>query len=67
METTDYLRPDDAARYLGTTTSTLAKWRISGEGPAFAKMGPRLVTYARRDLDTWLESRRRKSTSDAGK
>ena len=41
------------------------KWRWSGEGPEFIKVGGR-VFYNREDLDAWLASRKRKSTSDRG-
>jgi predicted DNA-binding transcriptional regulator AlpA len=44
--------------------STLAKWRLSGFGPDYLKLGSRVV-YRRRDVDAWLESRKRNSTSQA--
>ena len=44
---------------------TLEKWRIVGGGPAFIRVGGR-VFYSRRDLDQWLVSCRRRSTSDQG-
>ncbi|WP_338107451.1 hypothetical protein [Bradyrhizobium yuanmingense] len=45
--------------------STLAKLFISGDGPPAIKVG-RSVRYASGDLDTWMGSRRRRSTSDVG-
>jgi predicted DNA-binding transcriptional regulator AlpA len=59
------LRAPDAATYIGLSTSTLAKMRLRGDGPAYAKAGPRIVVYDLRDLDDWLSSRRRFSTSEA--
>jgi hypothetical protein len=53
-----------AARYVRLSASTLAKMRLSGNGPAFLKAGRR-VLYRRVDLDAWLESRRARHTSDA--
>jgi excisionase family DNA binding protein len=53
-----------AARYLGLSPSTLAKMRLSGNSPAFLKLGRR-VLYRRVDLDRWLESRIARNTSDA--
>jgi excisionase family DNA binding protein len=53
-----------AARYVGLSTSTLAKMRLSGNGPAFLKLGRR-VLYRRADLDAWLESRVARDTTDA--
>ena len=61
----EWLRPKEAAAYLKSSTSTLAKKRLRGDGPAYTKFG-RLVLYAKRDLDEFLASRRRLSTSDAG-
>ncbi|NVJ64372.1 MAG: helix-turn-helix domain-containing protein [Flavobacteriaceae bacterium] len=52
-----------AAHYLGLAASTLNKMRLKGNGPEFIKLGPRRVVYDLRDLDRWLASRRRKSTS----
>ena len=53
----------EAARYLGMSTSTLNKWRMFGNGPPFMKMGSS-VLYRKEDLDSWMESRVRESTSD---
>lgn len=60
------LRPPEAAAYLGLTTSTLAKRRLRGEPPVFVRLGVKAVGYRRVDLDAWLVSCRRKSTSDLG-
>lgn len=61
-----YLRAPEAAQCLGLSTSTLAKMRLRGDGPVFRKAGPRVVLYARADLESWLDSRKRRSTSDNG-
>ena len=61
-----WLRPPAAGEYLGgQSTSTLAKWRLTGFGPAYSKAG-RNIVYHVQDLDAWLASRRRRSTSDTG-
>lgn len=57
------LRTDAAARYLGVSTSTLAKMRMRGDGPPFVKMGRRLVVYRMPELAAWLDAGRRASTS----
>jgi predicted DNA-binding transcriptional regulator AlpA len=59
------LRTGGAADYVGSTKSTLEKRRLTGGGPAYIKLG-RTVVYDTRDLDQWLASRRRRSTSDPG-
>jgi predicted DNA-binding transcriptional regulator AlpA len=57
------LRVPEAAAYLGLAPSTLAKMRLRGDSPRYAKAGPRIVVYDVRDLDAWLETRKRSSTS----
>ena len=54
---------DQAADYLCVKPRTLESWRLQGTGPSFLKLG-RLVRYLQTDLDEWLQSRQRKSTSD---
>ena len=56
---------EPAAKYCGSTKSTFDKLRVSGAGPIFIKIGRRVV-YDKRDLDDWLTSNRRRSTSDNG-
>tara|TARA_R110000850_G_scaffold88316_8_gene189730 strand:+ start:2279 stop:2461 length:183 start_codon:yes stop_codon:yes gene_type:complete len=41
---------------------TLQKWRITGYGPAYYKIG-RSVRYRHGEIITWIESRRRAHTS----
>ena len=53
-----------AAELLGVSPRTLQKWRVTGEGPAFIKLGKR-VGYTRADLDAHVERSRRASTSGA--
>lgn len=57
--------PADAAKALGVSTSTLAKWRLSGEGPTFLKLGAR-IAYDPEHLRSWVRGRVRASTSDLG-
>ena len=54
----EWMSPATAARYLDTTESTLADWRLKGKGPAHSKIGQRMVRYRRDDLDTFLEASR---------
>lgn len=53
-----------AAEYLDLGVSTLNRWRGTGEGPPFVKIGSR-VRYRRADLDAWLKQRIVNSTSEA--
>ena len=59
------MRAPDAAKYLGLSPSTLAKMRVRGDGPVYAKAGPRVVVYTVEDLDAYLTGRKRRSTSEA--
>lgn len=58
------LAVSDAARYLGLSVSTLNKKRLTGDGPPYFRLGRRVV-YRQIELDAWLESHRRLSTSVA--
>jgi predicted DNA-binding transcriptional regulator AlpA len=59
------LRTAEAAAYCGSTKSTFEKYRLTGEGAFYSKLG-RVVVYDINDLDAWLDSKKRLSTSDAG-
>jgi excisionase family DNA binding protein len=48
-----YLTPREAAAYLRSSHSTLAKRRLQGNGPCFVRLG-RAVRYRRSDLDAWM-------------
>ena len=50
------LLQDEAAHYLRSKPRTLEKWRLEGVGPAYVKVGHRVV-YRRADLERWMESR----------
>ena len=51
------LTRDEAAKYLGVASQTLAIWAMNGRyGLRFIKVG-RLCKYRRTDLDKWLASR----------
>lgn len=58
------LRAPAAAEYLGLSTSTLAKMRLRGDGPVYMKAGRRVVLYDAADLEAWLRTRKRRSTSE---
>jgi Helix-turn-helix domain len=46
-----------AAHDLGCSVGLLRKWRLSGEGPAFCRIG-RLVRYRGEDLAAFLAANR---------
>lgn len=60
-----FVRPEEAGRILGLSPSTLAKWRMTGDGPPFQKLSARCVRYAVADLEAWMASRTRLTTEKA--
>jgi predicted DNA-binding transcriptional regulator AlpA len=60
------LSNDAAARFLGLSPRTLPGMRLRGDGPPFIQLGARRIGYLESDLSVWVESQRRRSTSDPG-
>ena len=60
------LRTPKAARLLDVSERTLEKWRLTGDGPEFIRLGRRGVGYDVRDIESFISERRRLSTSDKG-
>ncbi|WP_421934275.1 helix-turn-helix transcriptional regulator [Phenylobacterium sp.] len=60
-----FLRTPEAARYLSLSHRTLEKHRTYGTGPAYRKLGGRVV-YAVEDLQAWADRGAKISTSDPG-
>lgn len=52
----EWMSEETAARYMDTSQSTLNYWRAHGKGPAFKRVGQRMVRYRKQDLDDWLEA-----------
>lgn len=61
----EILNTREAADYVRLGKPTMERFRISGEGPVFVKLGG-AVRYRKSDLDSWIENRRVRSTSDGG-
>ena len=60
------LRTPEAARFVGLSIRTLEKHRIYGTGPRYSKLGGRVV-YRLEDLQAWVDTAVKASTSDPGK
>jgi len=56
------LTPIEAAAILKVKPNTLAKWRVTGEGPAFIRVG-RSVRYSSREIARFIDQQTRSSTS----
>lgn len=53
------LRSREAARMIGISPRTLAKWRQRGVGPQCVRLGYNLVVYRLSDIDAWTRTRAR--------
>jgi hypothetical protein len=58
-----YLPAAEAARMLGLSAATLSKHRMYGTGPAYRKLGGRVV-YVPDELKRWADQGLRNSTND---
>lgn len=59
-----FMDTESAATYCGSKPATLIKYRWLGQGPAFVKLG-RKVLYETAELDRWITASRRTSTSQS--
>lgn len=48
------LRQGEVARLLGVDRATLRRWRGRDGGPAFIRLGVKLIRYRETDLEAWL-------------
>ncbi len=59
----ELLTTKEAADFIKTSDSFLAKKRVYGGGPRYSKVG-RAVRYSKAALLDWLKSQERRSTKD---
>ncbi len=60
-----FLTETEAANLLALSVKTLRQWRWAGIGPVHYKFG-KAVRYSESDLQEYIASSQRKSTSDLG-
>lgn len=60
------LNTTQAAAYIGMSKAFLERDRWAGARIPFIKVGSHAVRYRQSDLDTFIESQVRRSTSDMG-
>lgn len=58
-----FLTTKQASTILGLAPNTLEIWRLRGTGPRYLKLG-RAVRYRICDLESYIESQLRQSTSE---
>jgi predicted DNA-binding transcriptional regulator AlpA len=51
----EIMRPPEAATLLSVSLGLLKKWRLTGSGPRFVRLGGRAIGYRRVDLLAWIE------------
>jgi len=61
---TDVLDTPEAASYVKLSPVTMERYRLTGEGPKFLRLGKKAIRYRKADLDDWLASRAVASTSE---
>jgi len=59
-------KPRDVADFLEVSERTIEGWRQRGAGPPFIKVSARRIRYRPEDVEGWIESRLRASTSADG-
>jgi excisionase family DNA binding protein len=63
MQSEAYLTPREAAEYLRTSVSTLAKRRLYNDAPKFCRIGS-AIRYRKSDLDEFMTPTRVPSPSE---
>lgn len=62
MET--YLTEAEFCERYRVPPRTAQRWRVTGAGPAFVRMGPRRIAYREGDCEAWAKSRTYRSRAD---
>lgn len=57
MNADEYLDEQELSKYLGVSTRTIQRWRVSGEGPPWIRMGARAIRYSVKSCKAWAEQR----------
>ena len=52
-----YLSAEEVARRFGASKRSIARWRSTGDGPVFVRIGPRRVAYRLSDCEAWAAAR----------
>jgi predicted DNA-binding transcriptional regulator AlpA len=52
-----YLSEAEFAVRFGLGRRTLQRWRITGQGPRWCRLGPRRVLYRLSDVEAWAAAR----------
>ena len=58
------MREKQAADWIGVTVRFLQQSRVTGRGPKYVHLSRRAIRYRPQDLEEWVKSRLRTSTSE---
>jgi predicted DNA-binding transcriptional regulator AlpA len=54
-EDDELITEEQVAKLLTVSVSTVKRLRVSGEGPRYIRISPRVVRYRRKDVFEWME------------
>lgn len=57
-EQDNLLTPAEAGRKLSRSPTTLAIWRRQGTGPRYIRLGTRMIMYAPKDIEDYVNAHR---------
>ena len=52
-----YLTEEEFAERYHLGRRTIQRWRQSGDGPAWCRLGPRRIVYRLSDIESWAAAR----------
>lgn len=52
--TCKYLTEQQVSDRFGVSRRTAQRWRISGDGPPFVRLGARRIAYREEDCEAWV-------------
>ncbi len=52
-----YLTEEEFSKRYNVARRTAARWRVSGDGPPFVRLGPRRISYRLADCELWAAAR----------
>src|SRR5713101_6834458 len=60
----ELLTPGDAAKVIGCSSATLARWRVLRKGPPYYRPTGKKVMYALKEIELWFKSTREGNDAD---
>lgn len=57
IEAESYFPERELHERYGIPARTAQRWRVTGDGPPWVRIGARRIMYRKRDVEAWLEAR----------